>query len=212
MLNREFKPGLNREIKMDRRAFILRSGSTLAAVSAPAFTPLTASAVVKAVIPQEETQTALNSSPINSFKEADWITIATVQNHLFPSEPDAPGSVEINALTYLHDYLSNPVTNPTDVEFILSGTRLLQSFSIKESNNSGAAFTDLSIAQREQILREFEKQPEGRRWLVNILNYILEALLTDPVYGGNPSGIGWKWLEHRAGEPHPPANKRYWLL
>lgn len=193
---------------MDRRAFILRSGCTLAAVSTPAFTPLTASAV----IPQTGTQTALSSSLINSFKQADWVTIAAVQNHLFPSEVDAPGSVEINALTYLHDYLSNPVTDQNDIEFILSGTRLLQTFSQQKSNNKGAAFTDLSIKQRELILREFEQQPEGRRWLVNILNYLLEALLTDPVYGGNPDGIGWKWLEHRAGEPHPPANKRYWLL
>ena len=193
---------------MDRRAFILRSGCTLAAVSAPAFTPLTAAAV----IPQTNTLTALSSSLINSFKEADWITIAAVQNHLFPSEADAPGSVEINALSYLHDYLSNPNTDQNDVEFILSGTRLLQTFSQLKDNNNGAVFTDLSVEQRELILREFEQQPEGRRWLVNILNYLLEALLTDPVYGGNPDGIGWKWLEHRAGEPRPPANKRYWLL
>lgn len=193
---------------MDRRAFILRSGCTLAAVSAPAFTPLTASAV----IPRTDTQTALDTSLIKRFKEADWGTIAAVQNHLFPSEADAPGSVEINALTYLHDYLSNPVTDQNDVEFILSGTRLLQTFSRQKSNDNSAVFTDLSVEQRELILREFEQQAEGRRWLVNILNYLLEALLTDPVYGGNPDGIGWKWLEHRSGDPHPPANKRYWLL
>lgn len=189
---------------MDRRAFILCSSSTLAAVSA--------SAVVQAVIPQAGSQTDLLYSAIRNFTQSDWLTIAIVQNHLFPSEPDAPGSVEINSLTYLHDFLSNPSTDPADVEFILSGTHLLQTFSQKNSKNNRASFTDLSVEERENVLRQFEKLPEGRRWLVNILNYLLEALLTDPVYGGNPGGIGWQWLEHRAGEPHPPANKRYWLL
>lgn len=197
---------------MDRRAFILRSSGTLAAASVPAFTPLSASAVVKAVIPAPETSSVVSTSPIKNFTETDWVTIASVQNHLFPSEPDAPGSVEIHALTYLHDYLNNPVTDPGDVDFLLSGTRLLQIFSKQKNSNTSASFNDLSIEQRELTLREFEKEPEGRRWLVNILNYVLEALLTDPVYGGNPNGIGWKWLEHRAGDPHPPANKRYWLL
>lgn len=189
---------------MDRRAFIIRSGSTLAAVSAPTLTPLTASAVVQAIVPEVQLQ-----SKARGFSETDWVTIATVQNHLFPSEVDAPGSIEINALSYLHAFLSNPATDPSEIEFILTGTHSLQNFSQQSQQKS---FTDLSIEQRESVLREFEKQADGRRWLVNILNYILEALLTDPVYGGNPDGIGWKWLEHRAGEPRPPANKRYWLL
>ena len=197
---------------MDRRAFILRSSGTLAAVSVPAFTPLTASSAVKAVLPQCDKANEISTSPVRNFKEEDWLTIATVQNHLFPSEPDSPGSVEINALTYLHDYLNNPVTDSNDIEFLLSGTRLLQTFSKQKNTDNNVPFSDLSIEQRELLLREFEKEPEGRRWLVNILNYILEALLTDPVYGGNPNGVGWKWLEHRAGDPHPPANKRYWLL
>ncbi len=189
---------------MDRRVFILRSGGTLAAVSA--------SSIVNAVITQPSSQTDLNFSPVKNFSDSDWVTIATVQDHLFPSETGAPGAVEINALTYLHDYLSNPITDPNDVTFILSGTHLLQIFSKQNSANRSADFSDLSVEERELILRKFEKEAAGKRWLINILNYLFEALLTDPVYGGNPDGIGWQWLEHRAGDPHPPANKRYWLL
>ena len=186
---------------MDRRTFIIGGGSTLAAVSTPT---LTTSAVVSSVIPEKD----LNR-PLSGFTENDWTTIAAIQNHLFPSEVDAPGSVEIQALKYLHNFLSNPQTDKMDIEFILSGVHLLQK---KTKSQTQHQFTDLSIEQKESVLREFEKDRTGRRWLITILNYILEALLTDPVYGGNPDGIGWKWLEHRAGEPRPPVHKRYWLL
>ena len=189
---------------MDRRTFILCSGSTLATVSTPLMTPLSASAVVKVSITASEF-----TNPLQGFSETDWTTIATVQNHLFPSETDAPGAVEINALSYLHQFLSNPDTDVHDIEFILSGTRALQKLSIEKQQKS---FADLTIEQRESLLRDYEKQRTGKRWLITLLNYILEALLTDPVYGGNPNGVGWKWLQHRAGEPRPPAHKRYWLL
>jgi len=199
---------------MDRRAFIQRGGSTLAAAAIPVLSPLTASAVVNTTIQKKVDNSPQNISiqATKDFTQTDWLTIAVVQNHFFPSEADAPGAVEINALQYLHNYLSNPVTDPLDIEFILSGTHLLQTFSKQESSGGQTSLTDQSIEQREVTLRKFEKNTDGRRWLVTILNYVLEALLTDPVYGGNPDGIGWQWLEHRSGDPHPPMNKRYWLL
>jgi len=45
-----------------------------------------------------------------------------------------------------------------------------------------------------------------------LLTYILEALLTDPVYGGNPNGIGWTWLQHQPGFPTPTEDKKYYKL
>lgn len=190
----------------------MRSGSTLAAATAPVLSPMTATAVVNSALAETQTAQQISNSAIKHFTKADWQLIATLQNHLFPSETDAPGAVEINALKYLHDFLRNPATDPIEVEFIHSGTQKLQKFAQQRSSSGQTAFTDQSIEQREITLREFEQQPEQRRWLVTILNYVLEALLTDPVYGGNPDGIGWQWLEHRAGEPRPPMNKRYWLL
>ena len=33
--------------------------------------------------------------------------------------------------------------------------------------------------------------------------------MLDPVYGGNPEMIGWKWLEHQPGFPAPIEGKTY---
>ncbi len=192
---------------MDRRSFLIRS-SRLAGSSL--FSTMTASGVVHAAIPKHNNNDFIHHKIIRDFTQSDWATIATVQNHFLPSENDAPGAVEINALRYLYDFLNNPETDPIDIRFIHTGVRSLQAMINAEQAN--LSLMDQSIEQRETTLRKFEKQADGSRWLVNILNYVLEALLTDPVYGGNPNGIGWQWLEHRAGDPHPPMNKRYWLL
>ena len=54
--------------------------------------------------------------------QARWQMIDTVQQHLFPSEPDAPGAREIGALAYLQFILNEDITRAGDREFILNGT------------------------------------------------------------------------------------------
>ena len=73
-------------------------------------------------------------------------------------------------------------------------------------------FVELDELQRESVLRIIEQSEAGRNWLSLLLTYLLEALLADPVYGGNPDGLGWKWLEHQPGYPTPPQDKSWYKL
>jgi gluconate 2-dehydrogenase gamma chain len=59
------------------------------------------------------------------------------------------------------------------------------------------------VSQRDEVLRAIASSTAGDRWLNVIMSYVLEALLSDPVYGGNPQGIGWQWLQHQPGFPRP---------
>jgi len=70
----------------------------------------------------------------------------------------------------------------------------------------------ITSQQREDVLRQIEQSQAGRNWLSLLLTYLPEALLADPVYGGNPDGIGWTWLEHQPGYPTPPADKSWYRL
>ena len=140
---------------------------------------------------------------------AQWQVMAAVQAHLFPSEARAPGAADVNAAPYLQWVLSDPSLEKATRDFIRKGVVSVMSLSRTEY---GSSFPSLAIEQKEQLLRKLEAQPHGRDWLREVLTYILEATLTDPVYGGNPDGIGWKWLAHRPGYKRPPADKRYFLL
>ncbi|MDD5389747.1 MAG: gluconate 2-dehydrogenase subunit 3 family protein [Gallionellaceae bacterium] len=129
-----------------------------------------------------------------------WLVLAAVQNHLFPSELGSPGAREINALSYLQGVLGDPRGDRDEQRFILQGVDWLEDLSRQRHK---ASFVDLDPIRREQVLREVANSGPGENWLSTLLLYICEALLADPVYGGNPEGIGWAWLGHQAGFPRP---------
>lgn len=138
-----------------------------------------------------------------------WQLIDAVQRHLFPSEPDAPGAEELKALDYLRFILGRDPGKAEDRDFLLKGAGWLEDMARQLTQ---ASFLSLAEAEREQVLRRIETSRAGSNWLSTLLSYLIEALLADPAYGGNPDGVGWRWLAHVPGFPLPPAGKRYMEL
>jgi gluconate 2-dehydrogenase gamma chain len=138
--------------------------------------------------------------------EHTWETLDQVQRHLFPSEPGAPGAREINALEYLRFVVADPKVDAQERRFILMGAGWLDGIARETYQQT---FVHLEHAQREAVLQKVAASSAGENWLSTLLTYVFEALLTDPVYGGNPDGIGWRWLEHIPGFPRPTPDKTY---
>ncbi len=97
--------------------------------------------------------------------------------------------------------LIDPLIDPREKSFLRGGLDSLDAYARRKH---GVAFADLDAERREMLLLRIEQDPPGRDWIALMLYYVLEALLTDPVHGGNPDGIGWRWLEHQPGFPRPP--------
>ena len=138
--------------------------------------------------------------------QAPWPTIAAVQEHLFPGEAGSPGANDINAASYLKNMLEDAEHDQDERSFILNGPNWLNDLSNKEYKKP---FIPLNTTQREQLLQRIAQTNAGENWLSLLLMYIFEALLSSPVYGGNPDGIGWRWLEHNPGFPQPTSNNTY---
>ena len=100
-------------------------------------------------------------------------------------------------------------TSTEEKEFIVKGVGWLNSFAKSEYSKM---FVQLSFDEKELLLRGISRSSAGENWLNTLLNYIFEAMLTPPAYGGNPEGIGWQWLEHQAGFPLPDKGQRYFEL
>ena len=138
--------------------------------------------------------------------EHRWALLDAVQQHLLPSEPESPGAREIQALAYLRFVVGDVKVDAEERGFILAGTAWLEDLSLQRMS---ASFLDLDHEAREALLRQVAASPQGENWLSTLLLYLMEALLTDSAYGGNPDGIGWRWLEHTPGYPRPSAATIY---
>ena len=165
----------------------------MSAISAGMFLPVSTRA---------NTQPSTASTP----QQAPWPTLAAVQDQLFPSEPDSPGASDINAASYLKNLLEEKTFDRDEREFILNGPTWLNELA---KTDYGKPFTQLDTSQREQLLQRIARSQAGENWLSLLLMYIFEALLSSPIYGGNPDGIGGRWLEHNPGFPQPTTNNSY---
>lgn len=135
-----------------------------------------------------------------------WRTIVAVQMVLFPDDGNGPSAVDLNATAYLKFVLEAPDTDKEDREFIHKGKDWLNELA---KTDNAKPFADNDHQQQIELIRKISKSTSGEHWLSLLLVYIFEALLSDPVYGGNPGAIGWSWLDHQPGFPRPPRNKTY---
>lgn len=135
-----------------------------------------------------------------------YAVLDAVVNHLLPSEVDSPGAKDIHALDYFRFVIDDSTQDAEERDFLRQGTVWLDALS-QEREQRG--FTALDADARERILRQVEQSQAGENWLSTVLLTLMEAVLTDPVYGGNFEQRGWKWLQHTPGYPRPPKDKTY---
>lgn len=183
---------------MDRRTFLNRLallGSLAAAYPA-------------ALLAEQRRQAQSAASP-TWLADDPWKTLTAVQQHMLPATADAPGAGDIGAITYLRNSIENDDADGEDRDFIFKGVGWLNELTRETYQQP---FVALDETQRESMLRRIEESRAGENWLSLLLTYLLEALLADPVYGGNTDGRGWDWLEHQPGYPTPPSDKVWYRL
>ena len=134
-------------------------------------------------------------------KEDKWLVLESVQNHLFPKQKDYPSVSEFRTMRYLKIVSSDKSFDRDDLEFLFKGVNEIQKRGYK---------TDLAYMGKEKILKAFSKERFGENWISMVLNYTLEALFSDPIYGGNANMVGWKSFNHHSGKPRP--KKRFGVL
>jgi len=142
-------------------------------------------------------------------KTDPWLTLDATLNQLLPESATGPSAEDINATAYLHQVMTVQPTEQDEKDFILKGVGWLNGYANSEK---GRAFAELTFDEKEQLLQGISQSRAGSNWLNTLLSYIFQSMLAPPSYGGNPSGIGWQWLEHKAGFPLPGKGQRYFEL
>ncbi|ROS05630.1 gluconate 2-dehydrogenase gamma chain [Sinobacterium caligoides] len=147
---------------------------------------------------------------LTSLRQRDpWLTLDSVQQQLLPSDGNGPGARELNALSYLYAVTEQPQLDADSKQFIFDGVGWLNDLAKQHHQRP---FSQLNDQQQRQLIDTVNRSQAGQNWLANQLNYLFEALLSSPVYGGNVDQQGWRWLQHSGGFPQPdPAHTWYQL-
>ena len=130
------------------------------------------------------------------FPNKAYAVIAAVQQHMFPEGNSIPGAKSFRATPFLAKTVMHPTFDKEIRTFVIEGAEELQ---IREKQR----FITHDEVQKEKALRSYEKTTYGSGWLDRIMLLSLEGLLSDPIYGGNDSMLGWKSLQTKGGEPRP---------
>ncbi|WP_394229535.1 gluconate 2-dehydrogenase subunit 3 family protein [Shewanella colwelliana] len=189
---------------MSRRAFLQKTGAGAALLALIGIKPVFAG--TEAFDRNQVVQDRSTSSPRN-FDVITRAIVETVQLHLFPDDGDGPSAQQLNAYTYLLWAIDEPDNQADgDRPFVIQGASWLEELSQEEL---GTSFLLLDETAQDNLLQRVAKSRAGENWLSLLLYYLLEALTLDPIYGGNPQGIGWQWLEYQPGFPRPTVGKTY---
>ena len=172
--------------RMDRRTFLARASA--------------AAAVLAGCGPRPVRCDTPGAGPGQRLDPPEWRAVQAAQEVILPSRPGSPGAREVRATAYLDAALAFGAA-PGECEAVKRGARRLDALAVERGAFDYAA---LDPAGADSVLRAM-LQAHGNEWFVVVLGYTLEALLGDPVHGGNPDGVGWKWLGHTPGWPRPGA-------
>lgn len=143
---------------------------------------------------------------ISPFTSEEFKTIRAFQRVLFPDDGNGPGAKQINAEKYLCWAFRDPYMDKTEIENYKKRINQLMTTCKAETGNE---FIHLSTGDRHDFVESLSKKDWGEKFISRNLTLIFEALLLDPVYGGNTNRAGWEWLSHNPGTPRPNENNVY---
>ena len=137
-----------------------------------------------------------NISIAKNIPNKTLLVLDEVLNIIFPKTSTMPGAKEFKALEYLIKNISHKTFDNEDKTLILDGTNdFITSFS---------EFLTLNQNEKKELIFEIIKNNEyAKSWISKLSYYGIEAMFSDPIYGGNYNQVGWENTNHFIGFPRP---------
>ena len=102
--------------------------------------------------------------------------------------------------------MQDPNILEEDKQYLLDGIKWIHETAQEEQQQD---FLQLNSAKQEALIQFIATKNWGENWFSYMLTLIVEAMVSDPIYGFNKNAIGVKWLEHQYGIPRPNNQTKY---
>lgn len=121
-------------------------------------------------------------------------TLWLAQSDLFPYAD----KLDVNTSAYTTLILKHSRVTDEDKTFLKNGIKWLDE---EAEEMYKTRYTKLSAKERQSVLKSISKVRWGENWIDTVLTYIMEAMMSDPIYGVNKNEAGQKWVNHVQGYP-----------
>ena len=133
----------------------------------------------------------------------------SVLEFLWPDDGNGPSISEARVSEYILMNISGENFDADQKQYFKDGLRWIDETSVEEF---GVNYEKLQAQKVNELFELVASTDWGNSWYSNLISMILEAVLADPVYGSNPEGNSYIWLEHDPGNPRPNENTKYQQL
>jgi len=175
--------------KKDRRIFLKALGASVLLLNLP---------FVACYEKKDKFVSVLSEKPLEILKN--------VLKIIFPDLPKTPGIQQLNTLKHIDNYLIDIYIDPSEQTFLINGIDWLNETALEIYKND---FNFLNQEEKIRILKKISNESWGESWLSKLLTLTFESLLLDPLYQINIDEAGWKWLNHKPGQPRPEFEIAY---
>jgi len=152
----------------------------------------------------------VNSCTVNSKKDLlnkrQKSIVDFTFSFLYPDDNFGPDLKSVKTIDYLYWILNDKNVDPEENQYILNGITWVDETAVEQYNTH---FEKLNNKQKHKLFQSILKNDWGENWFSKMLTIIIESMFADPIYGSNPKGIVWKWLNHNPGQPRPNDNNKY---
>jgi Gluconate 2-dehydrogenase subunit 3 len=202
--------------ELNRRNFLLRTGTGLSAAWIAANWP----AVLSAATHAHNAAKAATPPKFEFFTPEEAMEVEAVTARIIPTD-DTPGAREAGVVYFIDRALATFATD--DQKTCREGLPELQA-RVKEMFPSALKFSGLTAEQQDEVLHSFDEntsttrralraRPGAQNFFETVRVQTIQGFLIDPEFGGNRDGVGWKLIgreqEHTFQAPFGYYDKDY---
>jgi gluconate 2-dehydrogenase gamma chain len=202
--------------ELNRRDFLLRTGTGLSGAWITANWPALLSAVTHA----HNAARAATPPKFEFFTGEEAVEVEAIAARIIPTD-DTPGAREAGVVYFIDRGLATFAAD--DQKTYREGLPELQA-RVSEMFPGAAKFAGLTVGQQDNVLHSFDEstgvaggpfraRPGAQNFFGTLRQHTIAGFLIDPDYGGNHDGVGWKVIgrerEHMFAAPFGYYDKDY---
>jgi gluconate 2-dehydrogenase gamma chain len=183
--------------ELNRRNFLLRTGTGLSAAWITANWPALLSAATHA----HEAARAATPPKFEFFTPEEAAEVEAITTRIIPTD-ETPGAREAGVVYFIDRALTTFATD--EQKKYREGLPELQA-RVKEVFPSAAKFSGLTAEQQDQVLHSFDEggpatrrafrpRPGAQDFFETVRVHAIQGFLIDPEFAGNRDGVGWKLI------------------